>query len=181
MRGAFSHFYFSYFRMAVGEFFFLELERQHIAVGRVYFAVVTLDRFRDLEVVFPARDKVSPAALPEASRMRHGRAGERGAGGGVRGSQEEGFGGQFPCGYPLVKVDGVVVVRLDVEVDFRRLVLLAGLCESVHKEPPPNALATVGGQDSQGHDVELPLPLRATRRRLQTASNGAHQDVLVEC
>ena len=67
--------------------------------------------------------------------------GEGGGGGLVRGR----FRGQFPCGYPLVEVDGVVVVRLDVEVDLRCLVLLAGLRESVVEEPPPNTLATVRG------------------------------------
>merc|ERR1712078_249548 len=88
---------FTFRKLAGGEFVFSELERQHVAVGRVYFTVVPRDRLRDLEVVL------------------------------------------------LVEVDGVVVVRLDVEVDLRCLVLLAGLRESVVEEPPPNPLATVRG------------------------------------
>ena len=64
-------------KLAGGEFVFSELERQHVAVGRVYFTVVPRDRLRDLEVVLPARDMVSN--LTGGFRLRHG--GGKGDGG----------------------------------------------------------------------------------------------------
>ena len=59
--------------MAGGEFVFSGLERQHVAVGRVYFTVVPRDRLRDLEVVLPARDMVSN--LTGGFRLARGREG----------------------------------------------------------------------------------------------------------